>query len=400
MYQLNDDIAAERLYRSLILIVEDIEVNRRMLSHSLQARGYTNIATATDGAQALEMTLELKPALVILDLMMPGMDGFAYCQAIRRDHAFDDMPILVQTALSDMEQKLRAFELGATDYICKPIDPGELSARTQVHLLQKIMMQDLKEYRRAVSAELAAARTMQNRLMPGEPQIQMCERVYDMKIASHFETSSALGGDCWGMRPLSDSRLALYMYDFSGHGITAALNVFRMHTIMQEYIHAGGDPGNLLSTLNRHLFPLLERDEFATMFYGLIDTDANCFLYASAAAPPALLFSENGAQSGVLHGRGFPLGVVANATYETKYTPFTNGDLLLLYSDCMIESKAADGEFLSEAHIQKAVQEALAQPHTNAAKVTVESLLQLLHSHCDGPIQDDLTINAYGRCPK
>ena len=206
-----DTISAERLNNALILVVDDIELNQKMLTHSLLGHGYGKVVIAGDGSQALQMTHELKPDLVILDLMMPVMDGYAYCQAIRQDKAFDNMPILVQTALEDMDKKLRAFELGASDYICKPVDPGELIARTEVHLSQKFLMEDLRAYRRRMSAELDAAKLMQGRLMPGGPHIHMCERVYDMKIDAYFETSFHLGGECWGIRPLSDKRRARWM---------------------------------------------------------------------------------------------------------------------------------------------------------------------------------------------
>lgn len=395
-----DAIGPERLLESLIIVVDDVELNRKMLTHSLTSQGYSNVVVAADGSQALQMTHDLKPDLVILDLMMPTMDGFAYCKAIRQDKAFDNMPIIVQTALHDIEQKLRAFQSGASDYICKPVDPGELAARTKVHLNQKLLMEDLRDYRQRVSAELDAARLMQNRIMPSAHQIEMCERVFDIKIASHIEMSSALGGDCWGIRPLSDHRLAVFMFDFSGHGMSAALNVFRMHTIMQECMHAGGEPGNYLSTLNRRLQPLLERDEFATMFYGIIDTDANCLLYASAAVPPPIVFSKNEKEPIMLNGRGFPLGVIANTSYDTKYIPFTHTDLLLLYSDCVIETKNAAGEFLSEEKIRAGLQKTLAAKPKNPAKEAVDGLMQLFRAHAAVPMEDDITVNAYWRAPK
>ena len=395
-----ENISAERLRNALILVVDDIELNRKMLTHCLQAKGYTNVLIAEDGSEALKMTQELRPDLVILDLMMPTMDGFAYCEAIRRDNNFDNMPILVQTALGDIDKKLRAFQLGASDYICKPVDPGELAARTQVHLNQKLLMEDLKEYRKRMTAELHSAKVMQSRLMPTEQQINMCERVYQMNIGCYFETSSHLGGDCWGMRPLSDSRLAIWIYDFSGHGMAAAMNVFRLHTIMQEFIHTGGEPGNFLSTLNRHLYPLLERDEFCTMFYGIIDTDANCLLYASAAVQPSIMFSNVEPEPLSLNGRGFPLGVIPNAAYETKYTPFLHGDLLLLHSDCLTETRNSTGEYITEEQVKSTVQTAIAEQRDNPAHHSIDVLLQLFKMHNSGPINDDFTMNAFWRSPK
>ncbi len=392
-------IAEERLHNALILVVDDVEANRVMLVRSLSARGYNNILIANDGSQALQITHEHKPDLVILDLVMPGMDGFSYCQAIRHDRAFDNMPIVVQTMLEDMNDKVKAFFLGASDYICKPIDPDELSARTQVHLMNKLLIEDLDTYRSHINAEMEAARSMQNRLMPDGASIAMCEHTFNMKIASHFETSSMLGGDCWSMRPLSYKKLAIYAYDFSGHGVSAALNVFRMHTVMQECSYASNDPGQFLSQLNKRLQPLLDANEFATMFYGVMETDANSLLYATAASPTAFIFNRNEASARNLSGRGFPLGVQPGIAYETKYTHFAAEDLLLLYSDCLIESKNPSGEWLSELELQNCVMQHLHDHHENPAANMVSAVLNLFRNHCHTPLGDDLTINAYWRAP-
>lgn len=394
-------ILSERMHHALILVVDDIDLNRKILAHSLQAHGYKNVITANDGSEALKITQEQKPELVILDLMMPKMDGFAYLKAVRQNDNYNTMPIIVQTALDDIERKLEAFDLGASDYICKPVEPRELSARVHVHLINTLLMDDLRVYKQRMLIELALAQKMQKRLMPNLQQIQMCERVFNLKIATHFETSYDLGGDCWGMRPLSDSRLAIYNIDFSGHGMSSAMNVFRIHTIMQELLHAGGDPANFLATLNRHLHPLLERDEFATMFYGIIDTDANCLLYASAGAPSPILISSIESEALFLNGRGFPIGVLQNATYETKYTPFMNGSFLMLYSDCITEAKNEAGETISEEEIAKIAKTVYNESQQgNPAKETIDQLSQLVKSHSQDSLPDDLTITAYFRTLK
>jgi sigma-B regulation protein RsbU (phosphoserine phosphatase) len=247
---------------------------------------------------------------------------------------------------------------------------------------------------------MESARAMQSRIMPDSQNIAMCERIFDMKIAVHFETSSELGGDCWGMRPLSDKKLAIFNYDFSGHGISAALNVFRIHTLMQECLHAANDPGYFLEQLNMRLHPLLERNEFATMFYGVIDTESNCLLYATAAAPSPIIFSQRDQKCELLSGRGFPLGSVSNAVYEKKYVPFLPEDLLLFFSDCVIETMNYNNEMLSDQDIMKCVNSAMLENHANPAHHAMQSVLHQLQSHQSKPIVDDLTINAYWRCNK
>jgi serine phosphatase RsbU (regulator of sigma subunit) len=104
----------------------------------------------------------------------------------------------------------------------------------------------------------------------------------------------------------------------------------------------------------------------------------------------------------MLNSRGFPLGVLPNATYETKYTPFMNGNLLLLYSDCLIESKNETGEPISEEEIKKITKTTYNeyQQQGNPAKHIVGQLSQTLREHSGNSLSDDLTITAYFRNPK
>jgi len=392
-----ESIAQERLHNALILVVDDLEINRKTLVQSLRSHSYKNIITATNGSEALQLTYDRRPDIVILDLMMPEMDGLSYCKAIRNQREFDRMPILVQTAVSNQEHKISAFDLGANDYVSKPVDASELSARTAVHLVQRFLIADLDNYKTSIEMEMHSAKQMQNRLMPNRAYVDMCERMFNMQIDSYFETSSDFGGDYWGIRMLSDKRLAVYQFDFAGHGMSAAMNVFRMHTLMQECSYASGDPGNFLTTLNHHLYPLIERNEFATMFYGIIDTESNCLIYATAAMHAALLFKRGLEAPVSLEARGFPMGALIDTTYTSIYAPFSAGDLLLLFSDCLIESTNAKGEFLGDDAVHSNVRKTLNANPRHKPKDVIEALLEQLRSHAPGPLFDDLTISAYAR---
>jgi sigma-B regulation protein RsbU (phosphoserine phosphatase) len=303
----------------------------------------------------------------------------------------------VQTVLEDTEQKVQAFKAGATDYICKPISTEELLARTRIHLTPRLLFQQMLDYRSKMHEEMHTAILMQSRIMPDRAHVQICERVFNMSIATHFETSSALGGDFWSMRPLSPTRLAITMLDFSGHGLGAAMNVFRIHTIMQECTPSSGDPAQYLAAINRQLHPLLNRHEFATMFYGIIDTEANCLLYASAAMHPALLYGSAERSIVPIQGKGFALGVVASATYETQFAPFMPDDMLLLYSDCLTETQDAQGLCLSEGKICLTAEKEMAKARTPNANAVVSQLYTLLKQHSPEPLADDLTICSYWR---
>lgn len=380
----------------IILIVEDERFTADILKLHLRNAGYSQVVFTEHGAEALAFMRKSPPDIIILDLMMPGMDGFELCKLVRADASLAHIPILVQTSLTENSHKILAFECGASDYICKPANSAELMARIRVHLMSKLLREAVVNQQAQMRAELNDARAMQMKLLPSHQHIVTAEEKYGLQIAEHFETSSLMGGDCWGLRPLSDTRLALYMFDFSGHGMRAAMNVFRLHTLMQELLPMGGDAGAFLTTLNRQIHPQIERNAFATMLYGIIDIKTGMFEYAAAAAPPVLMLRKNG-NTEWLDSSGFLLGPIVNNVYPTMRTAFAPGDALVMVSDCFIESLNEQRQHLSEADIIHCTYDAREAPVKGRAKAIKQSLLRRLRSHAPGPVKDDLTINVYCR---
>ncbi|MDX2112237.1 MAG: PP2C family protein-serine/threonine phosphatase [Alphaproteobacteria bacterium] len=231
-------------------------------------------------------------------------------------------------------------------------------------------------------------------MMPTDKQLHLCERMYNLEIAAHFQTSSELGGDAWGMQPLSESRMALWCYDFSGHGMLAAMNVFRMHAIMQECLQYAAEPGHYLMHLNKRLCGLLDKHEFATMFYGVIDVESNCLLYASAAAPQPILSIE-GDRPFALPTAGLPLAVLQDAIYETQYAPFPANALFMLYSDGLIETPDSNGQMISESMLFDCMTRTLSGTKTPAASMK-NDVLGLLGER-QNFIKDDITLALFHR---
>lgn len=147
----------ERYLRARILVVDDINLNVKLICSRLNAAGFTNLDTASDGLEAVTKTCQHRPDLVLLDLMMPNMDGFGYCEHIRADPSAFNMPIIVQTALEDSETKIRALAAGADDFLNKPLDLDEVALRVFVHLERYFMLYDLQGVQRYLQAELDEA---------------------------------------------------------------------------------------------------------------------------------------------------------------------------------------------------------------------------------------------------
>jgi len=116
-----------------VLVVDDEPLNVDLLAQELGAAGYKTV-TAASGEQALVVAAKQRPDLILLDVMMPGRDGYAVCEALKQSEATREIPVIFLTALTDTFQKVRAFKLGAVDYVTKPFEPEELLARVRTHI--------------------------------------------------------------------------------------------------------------------------------------------------------------------------------------------------------------------------------------------------------------------------
>ncbi|HBN49258.1 MAG TPA: transcriptional regulator, partial [Thalassospira sp.] len=208
---------------AMILIADDTMISREIIASYLRSDGFTNLVFAKDGEDALAQAQKHNPDLIILDIIMPKMDGYEVCKTLRADPLFAETPIIAQTALEENEGRTRIFEDGATDLILKPLNKAEMIARTRIHLENRLLVKQLQAYQERTQSELEMARDMQEMLIPKAEQYRGTGLEYGMTISASFQMSSELGGDMWGLAPIDDDRLGVYIVDFAGHGLGAAL---------------------------------------------------------------------------------------------------------------------------------------------------------------------------------
>jgi sigma-B regulation protein RsbU (phosphoserine phosphatase) len=326
------------LAEARILVVDDSATVRAVIGAYLRDHGFRHILFARDGNEALALAATLKPELVITDLVMPGLDGFALCRRLVTLPDMADVPILVLTGLAQSGERAKVFAAGASDLITKPVDPIEMVGRVRLHLERRRLIADLSLYQARMAAELEQARQMQQGLLPGRRDITRLKAELPVDIAATYEASLGLGGDIWGLKRLGAARLRLFIADFTGHGVGAALNTFRLHSYLHNAPADTDDPARLLAYLNTCLAQVLPTGQFATMFAAVIDFAAGTLTHAGAASPPALIRDPASGRFTLVDGSGFPLGINKRATYDSVTRPFPVGAALILYSDALIET--------------------------------------------------------------
>jgi sigma-B regulation protein RsbU (phosphoserine phosphatase) len=389
----------EEIKKRCILVADDVEFNLMMFCDMFRSCGFHNLHTARNGVEALEKTRLLKPDLVVLDLIMPRLDGFGYMEEVRQDKAFADMPILVLTCAGGEEEKRKVFKNGGADFVCKPAEKFELMARALVHLDRRMMIRQLRASAERVEQELEQARAMQEIILPKREEIEGIERDYGVSLSSLFRSSSELGGDFWGAQRIDADRFGLYLADFSGHGVAAALNTFRLHTLAGQPDGARSDPALYLAKLNASLCELLPAGQFATMLYAAYDRRDRTLRYASAGAPLPILVRKEG-EAEILQTEGLPLGARKEAAYAAGSAALREGDTFFLYSDALIETPAfgATGERspYSEREIADrlcALRRAVPDAEEYAWRLRAE-MLSIYERDFFGFLLDDLTMAA------
>ena len=373
---------------SRILVVDDDAVVIDLIVSYLTAAGFRNLDTASDGQEAMEKVMQSPPDLVVLDIVMPRMDGYEVARNLRRIPEFHDLPILVETGYDNAEDRKKAFDSGATDLVIKPIQKAELVARVMVHLENHHLIQGLRGYHDRVESELAFARQMQRDLLPSREFLErVCQR-HDVGVAGYFEPSSELGGDFWGVVESRDEWLGVYVVDFTGHGVMSALNTFRLHALLSEIRDHAADPAAYLTALNQRLTPLLPTGQFATMVYGVVDAEKDLFTYAAAGAPSPLFGQVGGKEMEFTDASGVPLGIDAASQYRNRSIPLPPGGVVFLYSDALIESADASGAMMEDAALAE-----LASRQLDAAEPAafVKGVIDGFYGHAALPVTDDLT---------
>lgn len=373
-----------------ILIADDTMLSREIIASYLRADGFTNLVFAKDGEDTLNQVKTHNPDLIILDIIMPKLDGYEVCKALRADPLFADTPIIAQTALEENQGRAQIFDDGATDLILKPLNKSELIARTKIHLENRLLVKQLQAYRERTQSELDLARNMQENLNPAPEHYRGTGFEYGLRISATFQMSSELGGDMWGLVPIDAQRLGIYIVDFAGHGLGAALNTFRLHSLIWSDQVRDPNPGAYLGNLNRHLKGLLPVGQYATMLYGVIDRSRNTFSYASAACTSPIQGDSTTGNPRYLDGSGVPLGVIRDAQYETREVPFDQNSFLLLYSDALIETTLDDGRFLSDEKLLSMVHETVMENSTD-----IDLAAQIADQFMDrapAQLSDDFTI--------
>ncbi len=345
-----------------ILIVDDEPFNVDYLEQELEDLNYETISAA-NGQDALEKIASESPDLVLLDIMMPIMDGLTVLQKVKADPAVRDIPIIVISANNDLKSVVKGIQLGAEDYLPKPFEPALLKARIQSSL-EKKHLHDLQGlYLKSLEHELDIARDIQKEFLPARlPEVPGWE------IASYFKAAREVAGDFYDAFLLADGTLAFLVADVCGKGIGAALYM----TLFRSLIHAASisdqfTPGqeqqsftpaerlqHAISLTNNYVAETHEESNmFATVFIGILNPKNGKLSYINCGNEPALIAGREGGVHTMLTRSGPAIGAIAQAKFTVKETSLADGDLLVAFTDGIPDTQNINGEFFGNDRLRE-----------------------------------------------
>jgi serine phosphatase RsbU (regulator of sigma subunit) len=358
-----------------IVVIEDDRAIRRGLADSLRAESY-DVLTADDGAAGYRLVREQQPDLVILDLMLPGMNGYDVCREMRRHGLVT--PILLLTAQDHESSRVQGFEAGADDYVTKPFSIRELLGRVKAILRRSEGRSDL-----ANQKELDEARLIQQRLIPSDiPQIR------GARIAGTWSPARIVGGDYFDVLKFDEDTAAICIADVCGKGIPAAMMMSSLQAAVKAYASKETSPRELCQRVNHVMCGNMASHGFITFFYAVITPEKKRLVYCNAGHNPPILRSRGSVAR--LDCGGGVLGIFDHWTYQEQEVTLRSGDSLLLYTDGVTESRNPAGEEFGEDRLIDLV----IRLNTNHAGLLTDGTLEAASRFTNGNFEDDLTVVA------
>jgi serine phosphatase RsbU (regulator of sigma subunit) len=380
--------------RGRLLVVDDTEANRDLLARRLKALGH-EVELARNGREALEVLAAREMDLVLLDIMMPEMDGFQVLERLRADPARRHVPVIMISAIDETDSVARAIELGATDYLPKPFNPIVLRARVTATLEKKRLEDSARHRTRELERELEIGRQIQRDFLPDAlPQPPGWE------IAAAFHPARQVAGDFYDAFLLEDGRVALAMGDVCDKGVGAALfmSLFRSHIRSHAELHGAGTPAgpaarSIVALTNDYIARTHGRSNmFATIFFGILDPRSGELAWVNGGQEPPAVRRRDGSVER-LPPTGPAVGAMPGMEFEARTVGLGPRELLLAFTDGASEARSPAGKLYGEDSVVGILEAAPA-----GAAALLERVVAGVRAHEDGaePI-DDLTLIAVRR---
>lgn len=316
----------ETIKEPSVLIIDDENINVMVLKGMLQASGFRAF-TATNGKDGRCLAAEQRPEVILLDIMMPGENGFEVCKKLKQDISTTDIPIIFISALSDVDNKVRGLELGAVDYITKPFEKAEVVARIRLHL-------KLKQAQRALIEEQAAR--LQQLSEAQQSLLVRPDDFPDAKFAVMFAPALEAGGDFYDVFCVGRNSCCYFVADISGHDIGASFVTSSLKVLLRQNSGPLYTPDETLRNMNSVLKTVLPEGRYLTAQGCYLNrVSMQMTLINAGHLPPVYVDAAGKART--IDAEGDILGIFETVLFVPETLRAQAGDRVFLYTDGLLE---------------------------------------------------------------
>ncbi len=365
---------------STVLVVDDNPENIDLLDDVLNSD--YKIRAALNGEKALKIAgSENSPDLILLDIMMPGMAGYEVCRRLKSDAKTQDIPVIFVTSMSDVEDETKGLEVGAIDYITKPISPAIVKARVKNHLELKQAREYLKNQNEILelrveerTREVLDLQRVEFELRAAQEKVEnelnIAAQIQRSILPSHFPAfpeheefdlhammtpAREVGGDFYDFFFVDDDHLAVIVADVADKGVPAALFTMISRTIFRSIARQRKSPSQVMTEANNLLCEGNDTGMFVTAFLAYYHLPTGRLTYSNGGHNPALLFGPDGVCRESTYKHGPALGVMPGLIYKQDVDTLEPGQVLVVFTDGVTEACSPDDEFFGVDRFTKLV---------------------------------------------
>jgi phosphoserine phosphatase RsbU/P len=381
-----------------ILIADDDSIPRRLLHAALVKAGHEVVSTC-DGVEAWQALQQADaPRLVILDWLMPGLDGVEICRRVRQRDAAPYTYLLLLTSKDRKEDLITGLEAGADDYLTKPFDPQELQVRLRTGQrildLQTALLTSLDQLAHAHQREVEIGAKIQHTLLFG----QLPHDVEGARAAALTIPSQQVDGDFYDFFQHGTHCFDVIVGDVMGKGVPAALLGAALKSsfpralsrlLISSARSALPEPEEIVMLVQREVAKqFIDLGVFATLCYARLDLGQRRLTLVDCGHTKTIHFRRHTGDCAVLQGDNMPLGFSAQEIYQQVSFSIAVGDVLIFYSDGLTEARNGEGEFFGVERLMEIVQ---THHHLEPAQL-IDTIRKAVLDFCErATCTDDLT---------
>lgn len=311
-----------------ILVIDDTLLNIKLIEGFLQREGYL-VLTAENGLDGIKIAKEQKPDLILLDIVMPGIDGFQVLEKLKSMSGTAGIPVIMITSVDEIKSKIKCFELGAVDYIVKPFNSLEVKARIgaqlKLSMAYRVLIQNQAEKLKQVQ-EGQSAMLVQPEQMP------------EAKFSSYFVSAQEAGGDIYDVIPLAKDTYGYFIGDVSGHDISTSFITASIKALLRQNCAAFIQPVESMRMVNEVLNEILTDGKYITACYVKLSRQRNLMSLVNMGHLPTLILPQDEPAYLVELG-GDVLGAFPDVMFGCQEIKLFKGDKFFMFSDGIIESE-------------------------------------------------------------